>query len=240
MGQAGRQAEGQRQSKTEGEVNRGYLQAWRSLLVQVHVEGRARCGSPRNRAMTRWRGRWRLRIVPLWPKAKSGFARRSRFRLWRSFARSALSRGLSPVTAQKTWRDFYRVGLMAIKDIRRSQVCALTRSPASESADFASYRQAQGPESELQSTLHCEFCAGCCELLEWGELERHPRSDACRVSVTGSEYDTRKRKRDILLARPLLAEIATVLVDTGFAPRSATGSCGSRSLGSTVATARCW
>src|SRR5882724_6355881 len=37
MGEAGRQTEGQRQSKTEGEVNRGYLQAWGSLLVQIPV-----------------------------------------------------------------------------------------------------------------------------------------------------------------------------------------------------------
>src|SRR5882724_5912540 len=39
MGQARRQAEGQWQNKAEGEVNRGYLQAWGSVLVQVHVAG---------------------------------------------------------------------------------------------------------------------------------------------------------------------------------------------------------
>jgi len=39
MGQARRQAQGKRQSKTEGEVNRGYLQARGGLLVQIHVAG---------------------------------------------------------------------------------------------------------------------------------------------------------------------------------------------------------
>jgi hypothetical protein len=37
MGQARRQAEGQWQEENEGEVNRGYLQAWGSLLVQIPV-----------------------------------------------------------------------------------------------------------------------------------------------------------------------------------------------------------
>ena len=37
MGQARWQTEGQRQSKTEGEVNCGHLQAWGSVLVQVYV-----------------------------------------------------------------------------------------------------------------------------------------------------------------------------------------------------------
>ena len=39
MGQARRQAKGKRESKTEGEVNCGYLQAWGSVLVQVYVAG---------------------------------------------------------------------------------------------------------------------------------------------------------------------------------------------------------
>jgi hypothetical protein len=39
MGQARRQAEGNRQEENEGEVNRGYLQAWGSVLVQIHVAG---------------------------------------------------------------------------------------------------------------------------------------------------------------------------------------------------------
>ena len=39
MGQARRQTEGQWEVKTDGEVNRGYLQAWGSVLVQIHVAG---------------------------------------------------------------------------------------------------------------------------------------------------------------------------------------------------------
>src|SRR6266581_4564678 len=43
MGQARRQTEGQRQSRTEGEVNRGYLQAWGSVLGTTSCRRAAGC-----------------------------------------------------------------------------------------------------------------------------------------------------------------------------------------------------
>ena len=88
MGQARRQTEGQWQSKTEDEVNRGNLQAWGSVLVQVYRAGPVRCGSPRSREMTKWLGRWKRHTVPRWLRGRSGFGRRrGRRRYGRSEAR---------------------------------------------------------------------------------------------------------------------------------------------------------
>lgn len=119
----------------------------------------------------------------------------------------------------KTWRDFYRVGLMAIQAYTPLANLNLDEITTERIADFASHRQAEGMKVAtvnaslriLRRVLHVAE--------EWGELERVPKVKM----LSGESHRERvitpqEESRYLASANPLLTEIATVLVDTGLRP----------------------
>jgi integrase len=119
----------------------------------------------------------------------------------------------------KTWRDFYRVGLMAIQAYSPLAGLTLDTITTERIADFASHRQAEGMKvATVNASLRIlRRILRVAE--EWGELERAPKvkmlsGESHRERVITPEEEARY----LASANPLLSEIATVLVDTGLRP----------------------
>jgi integrase len=122
-------------------------------------------------------------------------------------------------TTQKTWRDFYRVGLLALKGYAPLANLTLDAISSEKIADFASHRQARGLQvSSINSSLRVlrrvlRLAA------EWGELATTPKvrmlpGERHRERVLTCEEEARY----LSSASRLLSEIATVLVDSGLRP----------------------
>lgn len=132
----------------------------------------------------------------------------NRFRPW---GESALTR--------KTWRDFYCVGLLAIKGYAPLANSALDAIGSEEIASFASHRLAQGLQvSSVNSSLRI-LRRVLRVAVEWGELGAAPKvrmlpGERHRERVLTGEEEARY----LLSAGKLLADVATVLVDTGLRP----------------------
>ena len=145
VGQARRQAKGKWQEENEGEVNCGYLQAWGSVLVQVQWQGR-RCGSPRSRAMTRWRDRWKRHIARLWPKGEVGIREKKRAPTLGDFAdKQFLPWAESAFSAKrKTWL-YYRNGVRRLKGYVPLASISMDDPKLGEKASgYVATRQAKG------------------------------------------------------------------------------------------------
>jgi len=119
----------------------------------------------------------------------------------------------------KTWRDFYRVGVMAIQAYPPLANLALDAITTERIADFASHRQAEGMKvATVNASLRIlRRILRVAE--EWGELERAPKvrmlpGESHRERVITPEEESRY----LASANSLLSEIATVLVDTGLRP----------------------
>jgi len=119
----------------------------------------------------------------------------------------------------KTWRDFYRVGVLAIQAYTPLASLALDAITTERIADFASHRLAQGMKvATVNASLRIlRRILRVAE--EWGELERAPKvrmlpGESHRERVVIPEEEARY----LASANSLLAEIATVLVDTGLRP----------------------
>src|SRR5437773_2761024 len=119
----------------------------------------------------------------------------------------------------KTWRDFYRVGIMAIQGYTPLASLTLDAITTERIADFASHRQAQGMKvSTVNASLRIlRRILRVAE--EWGEIEKAPKirmipGEMHRERVITPEEEVRY----LATASLLLAEVATVLVDTGLRP----------------------
>jgi integrase len=123
------------------------------------------------------------------------------------------------VTTAKTWRDFYRVGLLAIKGYAPLANLTLDCISSERMADFASHQQARGLQvSSVNSSLRI-LRRVLRVAVEWGELQSMPKvrmlSGEChRERVLTAEEEARY----LTAASKLLAEVATVLIDTGLRP----------------------
>ena len=135
------------------------------------------------------------------------------------FCRKRFAPWAESTCSLKTWRDFYRVGVLAIQAYSPLAGLALDAITAERIADFASHRQAQGMRvATVNASLRIlRRILRVAE--EWGELDRAPRvrmlpgeSHRERVITPAEEA------RYLAPAGPLLADIATVLVDTGLRP----------------------
>jgi integrase len=121
--------------------------------------------------------------------------------------------------AGKTWRDFYRVGLRAIKGYDPLANLALDAIGSEKIADFASHRRALGLQvSSVNGSLRI-LRRVLRVAVEWGELAAVPK---VRM-LTGERHRERvltgeEEARYLVSAGKLLAEVATVLVDTGLRP----------------------
>jgi len=132
-------------------------------------------------------------------------------------------------SSPKTWVDFYRVGLRAIRNYKPLASLRLDEITSERAAEFAAYRQSQGLQvSTVNSSLRVlrrmlRLAA------EWGELQSVPTikrlpGERHRERVVSYEEEARY----LAAASELLASIATVLIDTGMRPEECYRPAGSR------------
>ena len=78
-------------------------------------------------------------------------------------------------TSLKTWRDFYKVGIRAIKEYKALASLRLDEVTSEKAADFAAYRQSQGLKvSTANSSLRVlRRILGLA--VEWGALQSAPK-----------------------------------------------------------------
>src|SRR5215471_20559002 len=135
-------------------------------------------------------------------------------------------------TSKKTWQDFYRVGLMAIKDYPALANSPLDAITSEKISDFARYRQAKRLKASSEKTaqpkgLQIASVNASLRILrrvlrlaaEWGEIASVPRvkllpGENHREHVVTAEEEARY----LAAAGKLLTEVATVLVDSGLRP----------------------
>jgi integrase len=135
------------------------------------------------------------------------------------FCRKRFAPWAESTSSLKTWRDFYRVGLLAIHDYAPLAKLRLDAITTERIADFASYRQAQGMKvSTVNASLRI-LRRVLRVAVEWSETEKAPKvkmlpGESHRERVVTPEEEGRY----LASASPLLSEIATVLVDTGLRP----------------------
>jgi integrase len=122
-------------------------------------------------------------------------------------------------SSPKTWLDFYRVGLRAIRNCRSLAGLRLDEITSERAAEFAAYRQSQGLQvSTVNSSLR--VLRRMLRLaVEWGELQSAPTikrlpGERHREHVVSYEEE----RRYLVAGSELLASIATLLVDTGMRP----------------------
>src|SRR5947209_5724071 len=132
------------------------------------------------------------------------------------FCRKRFAPWAESTSSLKTWRDFYKVGLMAIQAYQPLASLSLDAITTERIADFGSHRQSQGKQiSTVNASLRIlRRVLRVAE--EWGALEKVPKirmlpGESHRERVITPEEEARY----LTSANPILAGIATVLVDTG-------------------------
>ena len=122
-------------------------------------------------------------------------------------------------TSPKTWRDYYRVGLLAIKGYKplaNTKLDAITSEPI---ADFAAHRQAAGLQiSSVNSSL--QVLRRTIRLaVEWGALQAAPNVKMLSGAGHRERVVTPQEQLKYLAAAlEPLCSVAEVLVDTGLRP----------------------
>jgi integrase len=122
-------------------------------------------------------------------------------------------------TAKKTWLDFYRVGLRAIKGCRSLASLKLDEVSSERATEFGTYRQAQGLQvSTVNSSLRV-LRRVLRIASEWGVISGVPKikmlpGERHRERVVSFEEEA----RHLAAAREPLTSVAAVLVDTGMRP----------------------
>jgi len=135
------------------------------------------------------------------------------------FCRKRFAPWAESTSSLKTWRDFYRVGLLAIQAYSPLATLTLDAITTERIADFASHRQAQKMKVATVNASLRILRRVLRVAEEWGELEKAPKvrmlsGESHRERVITPEEEARY----LASANSLLSEIATVLVDTGLRP----------------------
>jgi len=122
-------------------------------------------------------------------------------------------------SSPKTWLDFYRVGLRAIRNHRPLANLRLDEITSERAAEFAAYRQSQGLQVSTANSSLRVLRRMLRLAAEWGELQSVPTikrlpGERHREHVVSYEEEARY----LAAGSELLASIATVLVDTGMRP----------------------
>jgi integrase len=128
---------------------------------------------------------------------------------------------IKSTTASKTWLDFYRVGLRAIKAHRALSGLRLDEITSENAAEFAAQRRAQKgglQVSTVNSSLRV-LRRVLRQAAEWGLLQTVPKikmlpGERHRERVLSTEEEARY----LATASEPLASIAVVLADTGMRP----------------------
>ena len=124
-------------------------------------------------------------------------------------------------TASKTWLDFYRVGLRAIKSYRTLSSLRLDEITSENAADFGAQRRAQKGGLEV-STVNSSLRVlrrVLRQAAEWGLLQTVPKiqmlpGERHRERVLSAEEEARY----LAAASEPLSSVAAVLADTGMRP----------------------
>ena len=119
----------------------------------------------------------------------------------------------------KTWLDWYRVGLRAIKGYKPLAESKLNEITSERLADFAAHRQAKGLQvSTINSSLR--VARRVLRLaVEWGASESSPKFNLLSGERHRERVVTPREEAKYLSAAPeLVASIAAVLCDTGLRP----------------------
>jgi integrase len=135
------------------------------------------------------------------------------------FCRKRFAPWAESTSSLKTWRDFYKVGLMAIQAYQPLASLSLDAITTERIADFGSHRQAQGKQiSTVNASLRIlRRVLRVAE--EWGEIEKVPKVRILPGELHRERVITQEEEaRYLTSANQLLAEMATVLVDTGLRP----------------------
>jgi integrase len=135
------------------------------------------------------------------------------------FCRKRFAPWAESTSSLKTWRDFYRVGVMAIQAYSPLASLRLDAITPERIADFASHRQAQGMKvSTVNASLRIlRRILRVAE--EWGEIEKTPKVRMLSGELHRERVVTQEEEaRYLASANSLLTQIATVLVDTGLRP----------------------
>jgi integrase len=119
----------------------------------------------------------------------------------------------------KTWRDFYKVGIRAIKEYKELASLRLDEITSERASEFAAYRQGEGRKvSTVNSSLRVlRRILGLA--VEWGLLESAPKikklpGERHREHVVMHEEEAKY----LAVAQEPLGSVASVLVDTGLRP----------------------
>src|ERR1700730_10807897 len=122
-------------------------------------------------------------------------------------------------SSPKTWLDWYRVGLRAIKGYKALADLPLDEITSERVAEFASYRQTKGLQvSTVNSSL--QVLRRVLRLaVEWGATPSSPKIRLLRGERHRERVVTPDEESRYLVAAPEpLASIATVMVDTSLGP----------------------
>jgi integrase len=135
------------------------------------------------------------------------------------FCRKRFAPWVESTSSHKTWRDFYRVGLLAIQTYTPLANLKLDAITTEQIADFASHRQTQGMKVATVNASLRILRRVLRIAMEWGELEKAPKVRMLAGELHRERVITPKEEaRYLASTNSLLSEIATVLVDTGLRP----------------------
>ena len=122
-------------------------------------------------------------------------------------------------SSPKTWRDWYRVGLRAIKGYKPLANCALAEINGERIADFAAHRQAEGLQvSSINGSIR--ILRRVLRLaVEWGVLDASPKVKLLPGEKHRERVVSPEEEAKYLGAAPEpLASVAATLCDTGLRP----------------------
>jgi integrase len=152
-------------------------------------------------------------------KGEVGIRDKKRVMTLAEFCEKRFAPWAESTSSLKTWRDFYRVGLLAIKAYTPLATLALDAITTERIADFASHRQAQGMKVATVNASLRILRRVLRVAEEWGEIEKSLKIRMLPGESHRERVLTPKEEAQYLAsANPLLAEVATVLVDTGLRP----------------------
>jgi integrase len=152
-------------------------------------------------------------------KGEVGIREKKPAMLLSDFCKKRFEPWAEATTSLKTWRDFYRVGLLAIKAYSPLSNLKLDAITTERIAEFASHRQSKGLRvASVNASLRI-LRRVLRVAVEWGELEKAPKIRLLPGENHRERVITPKEEaRYLEAANPLLSEFATVLVDTGLRP----------------------
>ncbi len=122
-------------------------------------------------------------------------------------------------SSPKTWFDWYRVGLRALKAYAPLANCRLEEITGEKLADFAAYRQTKGLQvSSINSSLR--VLRRVLKLaVEWGALGSSPKVKLLPGERRRERVISMEEEAKYLAAAPEpLASVAAILSDTGLRP----------------------